>query len=91
MSELILAYDVKLNNKTSKTRAFYALYIGPNDGSTDHSVFKLSTKTMIVTPRYKTILMPDDMIAVVNQMGEDDGSLKGIFFYNIIYTRNQLW
>ena len=86
MGELVLAYDVKSNNKTLKPRAFYALYIGPNDGGTGHSVFKLSTKTMIVTPRCKPIPMPDDVIVVVNQMGEDDGSLEGIVFF-VIYTR----
>ena len=70
MGELILAYDVKSDNKTSKPRAFHALYIGPNDAGTGHSVFKLSTKKMIVTPRCKPIPMPDDVIEVVNQMGE---------------------
>ena len=51
MGELVLTYDVQSNNKASKPRAFYALYIGPNDGGTGHSVFKLSMKSMIVTPR----------------------------------------
>ena len=83
MGELVLAYDVQSNNKMSKPRAFYALYIGPNDGGTGHSVFKLSTKTMIVTPRCKPIPMPNNVIAVVNQMGEDDGSSEGIIFRNI--------
>ena len=41
MGELVLAYDVKSDNKTSKPRAFYALYIGPNDRGISHSVFKL--------------------------------------------------
>ena len=36
MSELVLAYDVKSDNKILKPRAFYALYIGPNDGGTGH-------------------------------------------------------
>ena len=70
MGELVLAYDVKSNNKTSKLRALYALYIRPNDGSTGHSVFKLSTKSMIVTPRCKPIPMLDDVIEVVNKMGK---------------------
>ena len=80
MGELVLAYNVKLDNKTSKPRAFYALYIGSNDKGTDHSVFKLSTKTMIVTPRCKSIPMPDEVITVVNKMGEDDGSPEEIVF-----------
>ena len=40
MGELVLANDIKSNNKTSKPRALYALYIRPNDGGIDHSVFK---------------------------------------------------
>ena len=68
MGELVLAYDVQLDNKTSKPRAFYPLYIGPNDRGTGHSVFKLSTKTMIVTPRCKPIPMPDNVITVVNKI-----------------------
>ena len=83
MGELVLAYDLKSNNKTSKPRAFYPLYIGPNDRGTGHSVFKLSTKAMIVTPRCKPIPMPDNVISVVNQMGVDDGLPEGMVVCNI--------
>ena len=62
MGELVLVYDVQLNKKTSQPRVFYALYIGPNHGRTGHSVFKLSTKSMIVTPRCKSISMPNNVI-----------------------------
>ena len=81
MGELVLAQDVTSNNKTSKPRVFYALYIGPNDGGTGHSVFKLGTKSMIVTPRCKPIPMPNNVIQLINQMGKDDGSPEeGIVF-----------
>ena len=83
MGELVLAHDVQSNNKTSKPRAFYALYIKPNNGGTGHSVFKLVTKSMIVIPRCKPIPMPDNVIKVINQMGEDNGSPDGIVFCNI--------
>ena len=62
MGELMLAYDIKSNNKSSKPRAFHALYIGLNNTGTGHSVFKLATKNRIVPPRCKPILMPDDVI-----------------------------
>jgi len=84
MGELVLAYDVQFNNKTSKPRALYALYIGPNDGSTGHSVFKLSTKNMITTPRCKPVPMPDNVIEVVNQMRKDEGMPDGTVFRNIL-------
>ena len=38
---------------------------------------------MIITPRCKPILMPENVIEVVNQMGKDDGSSDGIVFCNI--------
>ena len=40
-------------------------------------------KTMIVTPRCNPISIPNDVITVVNKMGEDDGSTEGIVFRNL--------
>ena len=59
IDELVLAYNAKSTNKTSKPRAFHALYIGPNDTGIGHSVFKLASKNTIVTPRCKPIPMPN--------------------------------
>ena len=81
--ELVLAYDVQANNKTSRTRAFYTLDIGPNNGGTGHSVFKLLTKQMVITQRCKPVPMPDDVIKVVNKMGKDEGMPNGMNFSNI--------
>ena len=38
---------------------------------------------MIVTPRCRPVPMPDDVIEVVTQMGEDDGSPDRKVFSNI--------
>ena len=83
MGRLVLAYDVRVNNNTSQPRAFYAFYIEPNDGGTGHSVFKLSTKKMIITLRCEPVPMPDNVINVVNKMGEEGGMPNGIHFCNI--------
>ena len=83
MAALVLAYDVKSNNKLFKPRAFHALYIGSNDAGIDQSVFKLATMNMLVTLRCKPIPIHNDVIQVINQMGEDDGSPQGIVFCNI--------
>ena len=88
MGELVLAYDVRVNNKTSRPKAFYALYIGPNDGGTSHSVFKLSTKQIIITPRCKPVPMPGNVIDAVNKMREDEGIPDGIHFCNIYKESN---
>ena len=36
IGELVMVYDVTADNKTTTPRAFYALYIGPNNSGTDH-------------------------------------------------------
>ena len=79
----MLAYDVQANNKISPPRAFYTLYIVPNDGGTGHSVFKLSTKQMIITPICKPVPMHDNVIEVVSKMGKEEGMPGGILFSNI--------
>ena len=84
LGELVFAYDVQANNKTPKPRAFYALYVGSNDRGINHSVFKLSTKKMIIAPRCKPILMSDNIIKVVNQTRKDEGMPNGIVFHNIL-------
>ena len=44
IGELVMAYNVTSSNKTTDPRAFFALYIGPNDSGTSHTVFKFATK-----------------------------------------------
>ena len=62
IGELVMAYDVKTSNKTTHPRAFYALYIGPNDNSTGHSVFKLSTRQLLTTSKCKPVPMPEEVL-----------------------------
>ena len=50
-----MTYNNNANNKTLYSRTFYALYIGPNDSGTGHLTFKLSTKQILTTPKYKPI------------------------------------
>ena len=62
IGELAMAYDVTASNNTIHQRAFFALYIGPNDSSTDHIVFKLSTKQLITTPKCKPKPMAENIV-----------------------------
>ena len=80
IGELVMAYNVTADNKTTTPRAFYALYIGPNDSGTGHQVFKMSTRRMVTTPKCKPIPMPDNVIQVVNNLGEQDDMPTGIEF-----------
>ena len=36
-----MAYNVTASNKITHPKAFFALYIGPNDSGSGHIVFKL--------------------------------------------------
>ena len=56
-----MAYDIKASNKTLHQRKFYALFIEPNDGGTGHSVFRLSTKQLLTTPKCEHVPMPEDV------------------------------
>ena len=77
-----MASDEKVNNKTSRLRAFCELYIGPNDSRTGHSVLKLWTKQLLTTPKCKPVPLPEDVIQVVNEMGRQEGMPDGIQFHN---------
>ena len=83
IGKLVMALNVRANNRTLRPRAFYAFYIKPNDGGTGHSVFKLSIEKMIITPKCKPVPMPEDVIQVVNEMGRQEGMSNGIHFCNI--------
>ena len=64
-----MAYDVTSSNKTTDPRAFFTLYIGPNDSGTGHTVFKLVTKRLVTTPKCKPKPLVEDVVKVVNEMG----------------------
>ena len=64
-----MAYDVTSSNKTTYPRAFYTLYIRSNDSSIGHTVFKLSTKRLVTTPKCKPKPIAEDIVEVVNEMG----------------------
>ena len=83
IGELVMAYNTTSDNKTTTPRAFYALYIGPNDSGTGHQVFKLMTRRMVTTPKCKPIPMPDNVIEVVNDLGKQDDMPTRIEFRNI--------
>ena len=63
-----MVYNVKANNKTARPRAIYALYIGPNDSSTGHIVFKLSPKNVVKTPKFKPRPIAEDIITSIESL-----------------------
>ena len=67
--KLVMAYNKHSSNKTLHPTPLYGLNIGLNGSNTDHSVFKLSTKQLLTTPKYKPVHMLEDIIQALNEMG----------------------
>ena len=78
-----MAYDMTASNKTTHPRTFFTLYIGPGDSSTSHIVFKLATKRLITTPKCKPKPIDEDIVTLVNEMGDREGILDRIQVQNI--------
>ena len=59
--ELIIVYDNKVRYKTLQPRAFYVLYIKPNEKGSRHLIYRLSTDQIVVTKEYQTVPLPEDI------------------------------
>ena len=80
---LVMAYDVTSSNKTTEPRAFFGLYIGPNDSGNGHTVFKLATKQLVTTPKCKPKPMAEDVVEIVNNVDKQEQMPGSIQFHNI--------
>ena len=65
---LVMIYNNNARNKTLYPRVFYALYIGQNNSGNGHLIFKFSTKQILITPKYKSVPMPQDLIKVTSKI-----------------------
>ena len=83
IGELVMTYNVTDNIKTTIPRAFYALFMGPNDSGNGHQVFKLLLKQLVTTPKWKPVPIPDNVTQVVNDMEEQDVGGKPIHLSQI--------
>ena len=83
IGELVMAYNVTSSNKTTDPRAFFALYIGPNDSGTGHTIFKLATKRLVMISKCKPKPVTKDLVKVDKNIGKQEGIPEGIQFHNI--------
>ena len=60
--ELVIAYNNKGGNKTLRLRVFYALNSMPNNIGNRHLICRLSTDQILVTNKYQSVHMPEDLI-----------------------------
>ena len=83
ISKLVMACDVTVNNKIVHLRAFYALYIGQSNSSTNYIVLKLSIKKVVTTSKYKPKPMAEEIITIVDEIGREEGMLDRIKFQHM--------
>ena len=80
IGKLVMAYNVTSSNKTIDPRAFFALYIGPNDSGNGHAAFKLTMKRLATILKCKPKPMAKDVVKVFDDL--DD---KGVIYLNDIF------
>ena len=71
-SELVIAYDNKIGNKTLCPRAFYALYARPNENGNGHLIYRLSTDQIEITNDYHTVPVPEDLVDAISKIDSYD-------------------
>ena len=67
-------------NSTEEERTVDALYLGRSDNGSGHEVFKISTKEPISVNRVTVMPAPQDIIDLMNRMGEKEHQPDGIQF-----------
>ena len=65
--ELVITYNTKAGNNTICPRVFYTLYIEPNDDDNGHFIYKLSMDQILVTMKYQSVPVPEDLIKTMNK------------------------
>ena len=81
-SELVIAYNTNAINNTLRPRLFYALYIGPHDDGNSHLIHNISIDQILVTMKYQSVPVPEDLIEVTNEIDASDNKIHVNHFYN---------
>ena len=58
-------YDNKVEYKTLRPRAFYALHVKPNEEGNRHLIYRLSIDQIVVTKDYQTVPVPEDLVDTI--------------------------
>ena len=74
--ELVIAYDTNTGNNTLRPRIFYELYIGPNNEGNGHLIYKLSIDQILVTMKYQSVPIPEDLINTMNKIDSSDNKIQ---------------
>ena len=97
-SELVIAYDTNTGNNALRPRILYTLYIGPNNDNKGHLIYKLSTDQILVTMKYESVPVLEDLIEVTNETNSPINKIQvdhvnnenSIIYVYIIFTKASL-
>ena len=81
-----MAYNNNARSNALYPRTFYTLYIGLNDSATGHLMFKLSTKQILITLKYKPVPMPENLTRTINEMDIFTTKIQNNHFDSDHYT-----
>ena len=73
--ELVIAYNANTINSTLCPRLLYALYTGPNNGGNSHLIYKLYTDQILVTMKYQSVPVPEDLSEAMNKTDSSDNKI----------------
>ena len=62
-----MVYDTNAKTSTLYPRTFYALYIGPKNNGISHFIFRISTKQIWITMKYKPVPVPENQFKTINE------------------------
>ena len=88
-SELVIAYDNKIENKTLHSRIFYTLYIRLNDIGNRHLVYQLFTNQILVTKEYQSKPVPEDLIEAISKTNSSINNRQAIVQNNHSNNHNR--
>ena len=74
--ELVIAYDSKAGSNTLHPRVFYVLYIKPDGDSKGHLIYKLSADQILVTMKYQSVPVPEDLIKTMKKTDSSDNKIQ---------------
>ena len=69
-------YNTNAGNNKLWPRTFYALYIGPINDSNGHLIHKISTDQLLVTMKYQSVPIPEDLVKVTNTTNSSNNKIQ---------------
>ena len=75
-SELVIACNNKAGNNKLHPKVFYALYVKINDDNNSHLIYKISTGQILVTMKYQSVPVPENLIKLTNKTDSSDNKIQ---------------